>query len=358
MNQTNEHHKRKCSIDLVRGLAICVMILDHTRLFLLQTQCRPLDLENTSAGLFLTRWITHLAAPAFLFLAGISVGFTEQRKGKWGTSKYLLTRGLWLILLELSIVRLGFTYFNFKVIVLQVMFVIGFSMIILSFLIHFNRFFIISLSLIIIVFHNLLDTTYLPVLHDQFFYQFLPGWQVSILYPIIPWPFVMAIGYGTYILYEKESIFRKKILIMTSLVMVVLFTILRLSNYYGDPLPWKNYESSLFTILSFVNCEKYPPSFLFLLMSLWFPLLLLGLTDQIDLKQNVLVDMGRNPLLLYIIHLYVLRLIKFIIGATTSLPEIYLIAIIVGIISLFLCKLYNKYYNKLKTHPVSIKGLQ
>lgn len=137
--RTSNHTNRKSSIDFLRGLVIALMVLDHARLFLYRSPYVALDINNTSPVLFLTRWVTHFCAPTFIFLAGISVGFVVKKRGIEPTSVHLVKRGLWLIALDLTIIRLGFTYFNFRVLTLQVMFAIGFSMLVLSLLIRLNN---------------------------------------------------------------------------------------------------------------------------------------------------------------------------------------------------------------------------
>lgn len=194
------------------------------------------------------------------------------------------------------------------------------------------------LSLVVLFFHNLLDTVRLPVLHNPVFYEFLPGWWINIIYPIIPWPFLMAVGYCFFFVYEKEAVVREKALIGIGMMLFVLFFVIRFLNFYGDPMPWQRYDSFLLTFFSFINCQKYPPSLLFLLMTLSLPVLLLGCTDRMNSHKNAIVYMGRNPLLIYIIHLYVLRVFKKVIfSETTSLLNVYAVAFIVMVISLALC---------------------
>lgn len=320
--RTLNHKNRISSIDFLRGLAITFMVLDHTRFFLYSSPHVALDINNTSPGLFLTRWVTHFCAPTFILLAGISAGFVIRKRGVDAASVYLFKRGLCLIALELTVVRLGFIYFDINVFTLQVMFAIGCSMLILSFLIRLNKLIVLLLSCVILFFHNLLDTVWLPVLHDQFYHEFISGWWINVIYPIIPWPFLMAVGYCLYFLYDKEAVFRQKVLVGMGLAMLIMFCVIRILNFYGDPIPFQQYDSFLLTLFSFINCHKYPPSLLFLLMTLSLPLMLLGYTDRMNSHKNIIVYMGYNPLLMYIVHLYVLRIIKKFILSNQYCPVI------------------------------------
>src|SRR6266404_2015340 len=282
------------SIDLLRGIVMVIMMLDHTREFIHYgvLQFDPLDLSKTSTALFLTRWITHFCAPVFVFLAGTGAFLQGARgKSKRDLSRFLVTRGLWLIVLEFTVVRL-FAFFNVDprfLLFLQVIFVIGFSMIVLAALIHLPLKVIAAFGLLMIALHNFLDRYPVtpwrgpqsPVpswgaklwmlLHQPGLFPIGPRFPsplVFVLYPLIPWIGVMAVGYAFGGLYTKDARLRRRWLLLIGGIATLLFIVIRAINKYGEPFPWARQKNFVFTILSFVNATKYPPSLDYLLMTI------------------------------------------------------------------------------------------
>ena len=283
------------SIDLLRGIVMVIMMLDHTRDFVHRYALQgydPTDLAHTSVKLFLTRWITHFCAPVFVFLAGTGAYLQVARgKSKRELSRFLLTRGLWLIVLEFTIVRLGVTFsLDYRFLgVMQVIWVIGVSMIALAGLIHLPLRVVAGFGILMIAAHNLLDRFHVQgwqgpnspvpglsaklfiILHqpyEAFPIIRFPSPVVFVLYPLIPWIGVMAVGYAFGRLYQMDVARRRRLLLIIGSAGTVLFLILRAVNHYGDPSHWSRQNAPAFTVLSFLNTTKYPPSFLFLVMTL------------------------------------------------------------------------------------------
>ena len=372
------------SIDLLRGLVMIIMALDHVRDYFHADALvyDPTDLSKTSGVLFFTRWITHFCAPVFMFLSGTSAYLVGIRKGKKALSKFLLTRGLWLIFLEFTVITFGW-YFNFPAIDLLVIWALGISMIALAGLIYLPLPWIFAISLAMIVGHNLLDNIHVPgtdlasigwsLLHEQNFFQY-NGIALFIGYPIIPWIGVMALGYCFGKLYEREvdAAKRKKTLLGMGVVAIALFIALRYSNVYGDPSHWSPQTSSAFTILSFLNVSKYPPSLLYLLITLGPALLFLAFTENARgaFAEKIKV-IGRVPMFYYLVHLYLVHVVAMFAtwfsghtpgdmildnwiafepklkGYGFSLGITYIIWICLVIILYFVCRWYDRYK---KTH--------
>jgi len=287
--------KRIDSIDLLRGIVMVIMMLDHTRDFVHRDVLlgfNPTDLSRTNVVLFFTRWITHFCAPVFVFLAGTSAYLQFARgKSKRELSRFLVTRGLWLIVLEFTVVRLAVS-FNLDYRFLggvQVIWVFGVSMIVLAALIHLPLRVVGIFGIGMVALHNLLDGIKVqswhgpesPVpsvgaklwilLHQPFeafpVLWFSPSPVLFVVYPLIPWVGVMAAGYAFGTIYQWDAKRRRRLLLITGSAATALFVILRLTNIYGDPARWSKQKSAAFTLLSFLNTTKYPPSLLFLLMT-------------------------------------------------------------------------------------------
>ncbi len=314
------------AIDAVRGLAMVLMALDHLRDFLFHAiDIDPTDLNQTYPLLFMTRWISHLCAPTFIFLAGTSI-YLSMAKGKSRASMsiFLIKRGLWMIFLELLVIRSIGWFFNFDYHYLPawVIWVLGWSMLLLAALIHWPRKWIACVSLICIFGHNLFDTWVTPqrsawtwlgvTLHESealIIPAFRPFWNEPIEwnagYPLIPWVAVMALGYvaGPIFMYERSK--RRRTLIVVGLLAMVLFVGIRWSQRYGEPQPWVKFDDLRWTMMSFLNCTKQPPSLAFLLMTLGPACLLLGLWDREPAYPwcRVLCTYGRVPLFYYLLHL-------------------------------------------------------
>lgn len=307
--------QRIASIDLLRGLVMVLMALDHTRVFFGGGEFNPRDI--TEPAVFLTRWITHLCAPTFILLAGIGAYlFRAQGRSTAEVSRFLLTRGLWLILIEFTLVRIGWTFrLDLELLFAQVIWAIGASMVVLAGLVYLPRRALAVLSLAVIVGHNLLDgieaEAFGPagwiwiLLHEPGFLQPAPDVTVVVVYPLVPWVAVMAAGYTLGPLFQASAAERRRRLLALGGAVTLGFVVLRAINLYGDPAPWAFQGDWLATLLSFLNCEKYPPSLLFLMMTLGPGLLLLAAFEGARGRPaRWLCVFGRVPFFFYVVHLY------------------------------------------------------
>jgi uncharacterized membrane protein len=347
-------NKRIDSIDLLRGIVMVIMMLDHTRDFVHSGGLLfdPTDLTKTTVTLFLTRWITHYCAPVFVFLAGTGAYLQLARgKSKRELSQFLVTRGLWLIVLELTVVRFG-VFFNLDyrfLGFLQVIWVIGVSMIVLAALIHLPLKLVAGFGLAMIALHNLFDRfrvagwqgpgTPVPgfgaklwiVAHQAFTVFPLAGFPspiVIVVYPLIPWIGVMALGYTFGSLYQIDAERRRRYLLWMGLITTWLFIFVRALDIYGDPVHWSKQKNVVFTVLSFVNTTKYPPSFEFLLMTLGPALLVLwwfdangGAAAGLGARlRAAFVTFGRVPLFFYLLQWYTAHMIAIVVGLIARQP--------------------------------------
>lgn len=317
---------RISSLDFLRGVVIVIMALDHVRDYFHYDAFffDPTDLSQTNPILFFTRFITHFCAPVFVFLAGTSAYLVGQRKGKKALSIWLLKRGIWLVIVELTIIKFAWNFaLDFSVNALQVIWVLGISMIFLAAFIHLPRLLTLALCLLGVFAHNAFDTFVPsePVFVDiwNLLHNFGPinlgATEFFVAYPMIPWIFVMPLGYYFGQLYTEDT--PKKIrmlwLVRISIIAMSLFLIIRFLNIYGDPFGWQSYESLVFTILSFINLTKYPPSLLYLLITLGPSIFLLSQAEHWRGKAyNALVLFGRVPMFFYIVHIYVIHLIALL----------------------------------------------
>jgi len=271
------------SIDILRGLIMLIMALDHTRDFFYYAGQNPTNLTTTTPLLFFTRWITHFCAPTFVFLSGVSAYLSGIKKTKPELSAYLIKRGLWLILVEVVVMTLILTLNPvYNAIVLDILWAIGCSMILLGLLVRVSIKTIAIIGCVIFFGHDILDLIPLPamgagaLLIKIFFTAFgtvIPissNYFVFDLYAIIPWNGVMLLGYafGSLYKYGIDSDVRKRLLLLTGICAIILFVILRVLNIYGDPAPWGPQRDWVYSLLSFLNTSKYPPSLLFLCMTL------------------------------------------------------------------------------------------
>jgi uncharacterized membrane protein len=301
------------SVDILRGLVMVIMALDHTRDFFSNYSGDPSDLSKVSAGIFLTRWITHFCAPVFVFLAG--AGAFLSNKPKPELARFLITRGLWLVFLELTVVRASLCFnlnyqFNFG----QVIWVLGWSMIGLAGLIRLPAAVVGGMGVAVIALHNLLDpirsqswgswSWFWIFLHEPNFVKFDSGAVFFIAYSFLPWMGVMAAGYGFGALLRRDD--RVQLLTRIGLGATALFVAVRAVNIYGDPTPWSQKQNLLFTFFSFLNCQKYPPSLLYLLMTLGPAILLLAAIDKFH--GGPLLPYGRVPMFYYLIHFPLIHL--------------------------------------------------
>lgn len=305
------------SIDLLRGIVMVLMALDHTRGFFSNVSFYPLKLDETWPALFLTRWITHYCAPVFVFLAGTGAFLSTTRgKTKKELSWFLLTRGLWLVLLECTIIRwTGWAYtVDFNSIGAAVIWAIGWSMVVLSGLVFLPVPCIALFGIVMIVGHNAFDwvtpesfgslSWLWMILHKSSLIPVTPNFSIGVGYPLIPWMGVMAAGYAFGALLLRQTAERQRWFLGLGLAMTALFIVIRATNLYGDPVPWTKQKDALFTVFSFINCFKYPPSLLYLLMTLGPALIVLSFLDRGTprLLEPVLV-FGRVPLFYYLLHL-------------------------------------------------------
>jgi uncharacterized membrane protein len=380
LQQEPSGRSRIASIDILRGAVMIIMALDHVRDFLHITAMTadPLDPATTTPGLFFARWITHFCAPIFVFLSGLSAYISGKRKTRSALSIFLIKRALWLIVVEVVVITFGLTFnpgYNF--IVLQVIWALACSMIILALLLRTSYIVILISGLILFFFHNITDFTTWPktgplgILLTGSFTP-LPIGQTHMLgffYAILPWTGIYLIGYSLGKLYEStfDPARRKRILFTAGISIIALFILIRFINYYGDPSLWKSQTSAWRTFLSFLNTSKYPPSFLYSCMTLGPALVILSLTEKISSRfSKVLAVYGSVPFFYYIPHFFIVHGITVIAFYATghtnaqiadprsifffrppdlgfSLPIVLLIWLFV-VASLYLpCKWYSKY---------------
>ena len=324
--------KRLHSIDLLRGTVMIIMALDHVRDYFHASAFLydPTDLTRTDVPLFFTRWITHFCAPIFTFLAGASAFLNGTKKTKKELSFFLFTRGLWLVIAEVLIVTLGWTFNpNYPVLILQVIWALGVSMMVLAGMIYLPLTAILVIGLALIGAHNLLDvpptagahtTSFLMgVLHEQHFF-FMKPFSIMLGYPVIPWIGIMLVGYafGQLYLPTVDGGKRRKTLIGLGLSAIALFIIIRFIDLYGDPHPWSAQKTPVFTVLSFLNTTKYPPSLLYILMTLGPALLFLAFAEKpLNRLSEKVVVFGRVPMFFYLLHIYLIHILA-VIAATIS----------------------------------------
>lgn len=314
------------SIDLLRGIVMVLMALDHTRAFLHYDSYffSPTDVSQTTVPLFITRFITHFCAPVFVFLAGTSAYLSGRRKNKKELSTWLIKRGVWLVILELTIVQFVWQFqLDYAMNVLQVIWVLGVSMIFLAAFIYVPKRLMITVSLIVIFGHNALDGFEPETWNGLWTILHLQApivtkyFAIMVFYPLVPWVFVMPLGYHFGVLYTQDfdPRVRNKYLIYLGLIAIGLFFIIRALNFYGDPNSWSNFESLTSTILSFMNVSKYPPSLLYLLITLGPSILLLAFVENWKSRiHHAIVIIGRVPLFFYVVHLFVIHLVALIIA--------------------------------------------
>lgn len=321
------------SIDALRGLVIVVMLLDHVReTFYLHAQVSdPMDLAATDPALFFSRLLAHVCAPVFVFLTGLSAFLYGSRHadGQAATSAFLFKRGLFLVALEFTLVNFAWTFqLPPQVIYLQVIWAIGLSMIALAALLWLPRGVLVALGVALVAGHNLLDGLHFPVghglhvpwavLHDRGWIEVSDTLRVRTSYPLLPWIGVIALGYaaGPWFGAATPPAQRQRLLALTSLALLAGFVLLRALNVYGDK-PWAAGETALATLMSFVNITKYPPSLLFLMLTLGLGLLLLRTFERLQQRHAGFLSptvawlkvFGSAPMFFYLLHLYVLKLL-------------------------------------------------
>ena len=312
------------SIDLLKGLVMVIMALDHVRDYFHYSAnfYDPADPTQTTLPIFFTRWITHFCAPAFSFLAGLSAYMVGKKKSRKELSRFLVQRGLWLVFIELTIVTFGWYFdIHFRTISLLVIWSLGVSMITLAALIYLPKNLLLIFCCLLIFGHNLLDKVQFnnnllwEILHQQNFYKLSDSTQLFVGYPIIPWIAVMALGYyfGQFYNQVHTASYRKRIFNIVGFSALALFVILRWTNSYGNPVPRQQYDSLSKDVVSFLNPAKYPPSLMFLLMTLGTTLVFLANSEKLRGRLvNFFSTFGRVPFFYYILHIYLIHVLAMI----------------------------------------------
>jgi uncharacterized membrane protein len=323
--------KRLASIDMLRGFVMVIMALDHVRDMVTQPQpvlsaAQLQDFSDAGGALFFTRWVTHICAPTFILLAGTgSFLYGAKGRSKGDVARFLLSRGAWLLVIELSVINFAWN-FNLgpkMMIPLQVIWAIGWSMIALAGLVWLPRTVIAAVGVALVLGHNLLDRVQ-PLasgasagwllLHIQG--PLRTGWPtIQVVYPLIPWTGVMALGYAMGPYFVAHNPERPKRLVQVGALFTVAFFALRVPNLYGEPVAWSSHANVVATLVSFFNTTKYPPSLQYLLMTLGPALMLLGCAERISGRvADAFVTIGRVPLFYYVLHLYVIHVVAIVIG--------------------------------------------
>lgn len=326
-----QDRKRLTIIDALRGFVMVLMPLDHTREFFTNWIGNPLDPERTTFMLYLTRWMTHLCAPVFVFLAGTAIFLQLQRKSKRQVTSLLLTRGLWLIIVELTLVHLVFNFnYQWNVQILEVIWAIGASMMVMAALIQLSVIWNLLVGVLLVVGHNAFDGVTVEsfgslgwlwhLLHVPGLITGAPTGPPIILvaYPLLPWIGVMALGYAFGSISLKERNERLRFELRAGGLLLTVFVLLRLSNLYGDPEQWTPQSNWWRTLLSFFNVQKYPPSLLFLLATLGISALIMAAIECADKRaifkraRSVLEIYGRVPLFYFLLHIAIVHLLALV----------------------------------------------
>lgn len=375
--------RRVGSVDLLRGIVMIIMALDHVRDYFHRAAFvySPTDLSHTSVFLFFTRFATHYCAPVFVLLAGVSAWLYGNNRTKEQVSFFLITRGLWLVVVELLIVSIFrtfnplYTFVNF-----QVIWAIAISMLILAVCINFNRWIILTIGILLVAGHNLLDNFHVPgngllafvwsLLHDPRIFttdQFL----IRVAYPFIPWTGIMLVGYVCGSLYTPsfDAIKRRRILLWTGIGCLLLFVALRSVNIYGDASHWSVQQNGVYSLLSFINVTKYPPSLLYALITLGPAFIFLSLSESMYQPWTQFITIfGRVPMFYYLAHILLIHILAIFAAwlsgytfgdmvlstAVNDAPQLksgygfplvitYLVWVTVVVLLFPLCKWFDKY---------------
>lgn len=311
------------SIDILRGIIMVVMALDHTRDFFHTNALiyDPLDLSKTHPALFLTRWITHFCMPAFVLLAGTAIRISREKSSPRELAMVLVRRGLWMLLLEFGVMRFAlFFNFYFDVTILSVLWTFGLCFIILSAIVFLSDMLALVIGLTITLFHDvaglfefkpsgLFEGLWMMLMRAGLL-NVSPQHALIVSYPVIPWLGVMLLGYSLGSLYGQsvDDGKRRHILFRLGVAITVTFVIVRLSNFYGDPSPWIVQKDGIFTVMSFFNTTKYPVSLLFTLMTIGPLLIVLAGFERRGPKFLApILHFGRVPLFYFIVHFYLIH---------------------------------------------------
>ena len=323
------------SIDLLRGIVMIIMALDHARDYFNRSAYLfdPTDLQHTTVALFFTRWVTHFCAPVFMLLSGISAWLYGRKNGRPAAAFFLLTRGLWLIIAELLIVTLGWTFnLHYGIFILQVIWAFGISMIVLSGLLYARRGVLLAVALLLIAGHDALDGIHVsgsgfPAILWSFLHVqagFTAGrCNFFIGYPILPWIGLIALGYWFGELYhpDRDPTERRRLLSRLGWGAIGLFILLRAVDGYGDPSPWSIQRNLVYTVLSFINVSKYPPSLLYILLTIGPALIFLSVAERpLTAVTRPLALVGRVPMFYYLVHIYFLHALAVVAAAVSGFP--------------------------------------
>lgn len=318
------------SIDLLRGIVMVLMALDHTRDYFGDMREAPEDLATTTLPLFLTRWVTHFCAPVFVLLAGTSAYlYGSGRRTRGQLSWFLASRGLWLVLLELTLVKYGWVHsLSLPSWIFQVIATLGVGMLILAALIWLPRVIVLGLGLAIVFGHNAItgwapegspvlqawwelgfkESLYIPVPLSAYFGGVGGSQSLFVIYPFVPWLGVMLLGYALGPVFRMDAARRRRVLLQLGAAATALFLVLRASGGYGDPSTFEVQDTASRTLIDFLNCAKYPPSLQYLLMTLGPALLFLGLVERAEgALGSRLVALGRVPLFFYVAHIHLIH---------------------------------------------------
>jgi uncharacterized membrane protein len=320
--------KRISSIDITRGIVMIIMALDHVRdlMHINSITQNPTDLGTTTPLLFFTRFITHLCAPTFVFLAGASAYISCANKNDSSQSSFfIIKRGLWLIFLEFTIVNFGIFFdVGFHAFLFQVIATIGFGFIILGLLMRLSSKAIGIIGLAILFTHNLLplipfvEGSILKTILTPFFgpttFPFAGQSNFIMGYPPIPWLGIMLVGFASGQLFLETESYRKRKFIQIAVGALLLFIVLRFINIYGDSALWSSQKNGLYTFLSFINVSKYPPSLLFCLTTLGIMFLILAFNENTKSRlANIATVYGKVPLFYFVLHFYLIHLTMIVL---------------------------------------------
>jgi len=367
---------RITSLDLLKGLVMVIMAIDHTRDYFYSSfsMLNVTDPEHTTPALFFTRWITHFCAPTFSLLAGVSAWIIGQRKSKNELSSFLFKRGVWLILLEVTVICFAW-YFDvrFRNTDLAVIWSLGISMVFLAMVIYLPANVILILSLTIIAGHNLLDGVHLEgsfwwnVLHVPGSIQVTDNWSLHVFYPAVPWIGVMSLGYwlGKYFGKDVSASDRRKIFNRIGFGLLVSFLLIRWANAYGEPMHWRTFPEGWRTFFSFLHLSKYPPSLLYVMATLTGTFLFLANSEGWKGRLvNFFSVFGRVPFFYYVLHLYLIHGLAMLAaelsghgweimvqtgmdvdlkGFGINLPGVYLVWMVVIALLYPLCNRFDRY---------------
>jgi uncharacterized membrane protein len=336
-NRLHDHRAYRLSaVDMVRGLVIVIMAIDHVRdHFMMAAEQDPMANANIAVGLFATRWITHFCAPVFVLLAGTSAGLMSARRKPIDLARFLFARGIWLVAIEWFVISTSATFSprgtaevgGAVVVIMQVIWVIGASMIVLSGFQWLGRRVCVAIGIAILVGHNLLDPVW-PA--SSLFDQQWPLWValhaqmarragpflLLFIYPLLPWIGVMLLGFGVAGIFELSPARRNGILLRTGLALIGGFVVLRAFDFYGDPNPWQWQTAGLTaTAIDFLNTTKYPPSLAFMTMTLGPAAIVCAYADRVSgAVKDVLVMFGRVPFAFYVAHFFLIHALSMCLG--------------------------------------------